>query len=540
MCVRIRSIIALSSLLAAGIVHAAESVSYYQLADANSPKLISISDGAPSEPATVDFDEEFALPVPRAKQTAARPSRAESVLVAHADAGPLEPEEPELNPPVVAKRSTAASAGNAAQRRAPAQLPSQRAATPASYNTAKYAPTASTRSTPSAAARSSQNQLPSERLWQTDGRSSPGSNYAAGYMANRGQAVRAAGTTAPEAVVPRGAINGQDGIYGDCAEGCYDDCCNGPNWSACYNCCGWFGGADYLLLRPTFSENTAYVTRSASIDEEENLTATDTVVPRDFEYSSGLRTSLGYRFCDCGGEVRFTYWYFDTCTNQASPRAPSDGSEIYIGQLETVTQIPGQRLLMNNDLRFNLFDIEYAKCLCFGGCDPCCQPWSLKYFVGVRIADIKRQDNGLLEDRDGDLARAWFINGDFTGAGPRVGLEGRRLFGEGRASLFARTNFSLLLGGWDLGETSKTPAINPGVTNNYFDSHTRMIPVAEIELGGNYQLNRCTSIGAGYMFQAWWDLGAFEQIQGNVFSSPIDDANIMGLDGLFARFEICF
>src|SRR5262249_11552527 len=156
----------------------------------------------------------------------------------------------------------------------------------------------------------------------------------------------------------------------------------------------------------------------------------------------------------------------------------------------TVTQIPGQRLLINNDLQFNLYDIEYAKCICMPNCSPCCQPWSLKYYVGARIADIKRQDNGLLQNRDDSLARAWFINGDFVGSAPAAGLEGRRLFGEGRFSLFARSNFSLLLGQWDLGETRQTPANNPSLTENYFDSHTRMIPVAEIEVGGNYQISR--------------------------------------------------
>ena len=67
-----------------------------------------------------------------------------------------------------------------------------------------------------------------------------------------------------------------------------------------------------------------------------------------------------------------------------------------------------------------------------------------------------------------------------------------------------------------------------------------MIPVAEIELGGTWQWSQCVSFSAGYLFQAWWDLGQFEQIQGNVFLNPIDDSNIMALDGLFARVEVSF
>jgi hypothetical protein len=404
------------------------------------------------------------------------------------------------------------------------------AASAASYSGAR-----DSYSAPSANSGSLASQRAAERFW-SEGSAAPKS-FATSFAAN----TRQDGVGAPLPPDPIGPDSSGPLSSGgtDCATGCCDDCC-GPSWSPCYNCCGWFGGADYLYLRPSFSEDTAYVRRNVELDEEENLTTTDTVVPRDFGYNSGVRAFLGYRFCDCGGELRFTYWYYDNNSSQVTPRAPTDGSEIFIGQLETVTQIPGQRLLIDNDLRFNLYDIEYAKCVCMPNCNPCCQPWSLKYFVGARIADIQRRDNGLLQNRDDSLAREWRINGDFVGAGPRVGLEGRRLFGEGRFSLFARTNFSLLLGQWDLSETRLTPPNNPSVTENYFDTHTRIIPVGEIEVGGNYQIGRNISVGAGYMFHAWWDLGAFEQIQGNVFLSPIDDSNIMGLDGLFARVEVCF
>lgn len=520
-------VIATCAILVGNIVQAAGGESTYVQAPyaASTPRVRSAN-----EPPRPEYQELANSLSTRAKQNAARSTHSESVLAASAEMEAVESEGPELQPVRRQGHPTAARTNRSAAAR---PLPSQRAqrsngsASPASYNASKYAPSYAGRPTQQASTGSVQSRAASERYWQENNdRGGLPASVAASFGTSR------QGNAGGEEI-----ISGDDSY--DFGGPTCDDCC-GPKWSPCYNCCGWFGGADYLLLRPTFSENTAYVRRTVELDEEENLTTTDTVVPRDFVYSSGLRGFLGYRFGDCGGELRFTYWYFDTSTNQVTPRAPADGSEIFIGQIESVTQQPGQRLLIDNNLHFNLYDIEYAKCICFNDCNPCCQPWSLKYYVGARIADIRRQDNGLVQNRDDSLARAWFINGDFIGAGPRVGLEGRRLFGEGRFSLFARTNFSLLLGGWDLGETRQTPANNPTVTENYFDSHTRLIPVGEIELGGNYQISRSMSIGAGYMFQAWWDLGAFEQIQGNVFLSPVDDSNIMGLDGLFARFELCF
>ncbi|MCC7086868.1 MAG: hypothetical protein IT427_17860 [Pirellulales bacterium] len=546
--VRMCSLLAFYAVLAASITKAADpNTIYIQVSDSNLPRLLANPVGSeeglpeqdPAEITESPLDDDFA---------SAYSADAESVQAYRAGAGSVDPPEsssiplPKLQPALPANRSAASVQVNKlSQIRTHAQQHPTLSATLASYSTKFASPPSHPMPPREASSRISQSAA--ERYWREPKRSAPARSFS-GALASARQA-GPMGSSAPESVAPDSAMPSEhaDLEWRDC-DSSYGDFC-GPQWSPCYNCGGWFGSVDYLLMRPTFSENAAYVRSTVQLDAQERLTETDTVVPRDFGYSSGLRTSLGYRFRDCDGELRFTYWNYDNCVNQATERAPSDGSEIFFGQLNTATQLPGQRLLVSNDLRFNLYDIEYAKCLSYGGCSPCdpctcCQPWSLKYFAGVRIADIHRQDNGLLQNRDDSLASAWFINGDFVGAGPRVGLEGRRLFGDGRLSLFARTNLSLLLGGWKLGETRKTPAIDASVTENYFDSHTRLIPVAEIDLGGSYQISRNISLSAGYLFQAWWDLGAFEQIHGNVFSSPIDDSNIMGIDGLFARFEVCF
>ncbi len=306
--------------------------------------------------------------------------------------------------------------------------------------------------------------------------------------------------------------------------------------------CGFFAGADYLYVRPTFSENTAYFRRNTTIDANENVTVTDTVVHQDFDYTSSPRIFLGYRFCDCGGEIRFTYWNYDNSSSQITGPATTD--TIYAGQLEINTSVPGQQLLVDSHLNMNVYDIDYSKCVCYGGgkpCDPChgCPVWTLKYTAGVRIADVRRTDDNILLPVD-DLSVAGHISADFIGAGPRLGIEGRRYCRDGALSFFARGSMSLLLGEYDLKETRFDPTLVPGTTDNYFDSHARVIPVAEIELGGTYQVSQRISASVGYLFQAWWDLGAFEQIPGNVFLNPIDDSNIMSFDGLFARVEVCF
>jgi hypothetical protein len=320
--------------------------------------------------------------------------------------------------------------------------------------------------------------------------------------------------------------------------------CNSCN-PCCYNgvnlcgSCGWFGGVDYLLMRPSFSEDQAYIKRVTTTDAQENVTVTDTVVHQDFGYNSGTRAFFGYR-CSCNEEIRFTYWNYGAHSAQSTGVANEDGTILYAGQLELNTT-PGQRIEIESGLRANVYDIEYSKCCC-NPCNSgnCCPPWTLKYSAGARIAEVDRHDDNFLIDTDGSGARAALISADFIGAGPRVGLEGRRFFRGGHASVFARTNLSLLLGEYNIDETRRTPTTAPTLTEHYFDSHDRIIPVAEIELGGSWQVTQRLNLSAGYLFQAWWDLGAFEQIQGNVFLNPIDDSNIMAFDGLFARLEYCF
>lgn len=348
-------------------------------------------------------------------------------------------------------------------------------------------------------------------------------------------------TAQPETVSPGDSMDFSGSGCSDCGE--CGQC--GASCGFCFNpcgCCGWYGDVDYLLVRPSFSENQGFLQRTTTQTSTEATTVTDRVVHQDFDYNSSVRTYIGYR-TSCGDEIRFTYWNFGDKSHLISGQAPADGSIIYAGHLEINTSEPGQRLVVSAGLQANVYDVDYIKCACqkSGCCDcDCCPPWALKYSAGLRLADIRRGDNTILLNGDGTEAEGAFITADFIGAGPRVGIEGRRFFGDGRMSLFARSNFSLLLGEYDIKETRKTPPTAPTTTENYFDSHDRLIPVAEIELGGTWQLGPCVNLSAGYLFQAWWDLGQFEQIQGNVFLNPIDDSNILSFDGLFARLEICF
>ncbi|HZZ29828.1 MAG TPA: Lpg1974 family pore-forming outer membrane protein [Pirellulales bacterium] len=333
------------------------------------------------------------------------------------------------------------------------------------------------------------------------------------------------------------SCGGCGGCGNSCGGCCGDSCCFNP-----CGCCGWYAGADYVLVRPDFAIAQAFVQITGDpITGNEN----DRIIQQKYNYQSSVRAFLGYRF-DCGDEINFHYWNLnDGGTLVASPTLTS----AFGGQFMLRANNPGDTLVNTVGLNMNVYDIDYSKCCCFGGnpssCNPCrcCPVWTLKYSAGVRIADVHRTDDTIQNSATPvvDEPVAGFIDASFIGAGPRVGIEGRRYFAGNRFSLFARTNFSLLLGQMD--QTETIPVLNADgvttITESLTDSHDRIIPVAEMELGGDWQVSNRLRMSAGYLLQAWWDLGEFEHVDVTDFQ-PITNATVLGFDGFFARVEVCF
>jgi hypothetical protein len=371
-------------------------------------------------------------------------------------------------------------------------------------------------------------------------RSSP--NVSMNNFANFGDSSSGNAAAAPDNSSQTGGEMIGPGLEEGGCESCDNGCC-GLCFNPCGNC-GWYGGADYILARPDFSTAQAFVKIVGSGTTTVN--ETDTMIQQKFDYQSSVRAFIGYHTA-CGEDIRFTYWNFNNGGTLETP-APTD-TTVFGGQFMTRANEPDQRLINTVGLNMNVYDIDYSRCCCNPcgscGCNNCCPVWTLRYSAGIRIADVRRVDNTFsinppVEDEP-PPAEA-LVSASFIGAGPRVGLEGRRYFRSfDRLSLFARANFALMLGEVDLKQTLIVTSsdISPTTTETQTDSHDRIIPEADIEIGGDWQITNCLRLSAGYLFQAWWDLGEFEQISNTDFVH-IDSSNIMGFDGLFARFEYDF
>jgi hypothetical protein len=277
-----------------------------------------------------------------------------------------------------------------------------------------------------------------------------------------------------------------------------------------------------------------------------NSTILDETEAFDFGYNSTYRVNGGYRWGSCGEAINFSYFHYGNTADYASPIV--DGtSTVVAGQLENNTTLGGQRLVATYDMKFNNYDIDYSKRIPICSCnsDPCdccgCPPWAITWTAGARVADLERREGSTLFNIGGGAGPTTEILTEFVGAGPKVGVEGRRYVGENnRWSLFAKGNIALLLGDYDTVRTKTVGVVGAGTTTSIqTDSYRRIIPVTEIEVGISRQLGQKTLLTAGYFFQAWWDLGMFEGMEGTNFGQE-DDANIMAFDGLMVRLERTF
>lgn len=320
-----------------------------------------------------------------------------------------------------------------------------------------------------------------------------------------------------------------------------DQLCSPP--VACFgpanDSCGIYGGADYLLIRPHFSQAVAFARGRQGLGGM----ATE-AEPIRFDYDSAFRAFAGYRGHG-GNALQFTFTHLDS-EDFASGTVSDPGEFIVdpfgnlVGAVMVVNPadprfgtvlVGGDLVQTETRVEMNYFDIEFITPVAMAsGC------WSLDLSAGIRIADVDQFYESVVSANGVTIARGdYFV--DFVGAGPRVGLDARRYFGrDQRLSLLARSYGSLLLGSYDL-EFSASPM--PGFVAGQTEDMTRLIPVLEAELGVAYRVLNSVELSAGWLFQSWWDLGTSGGTFGGYFTG-MDDGNIMSFDGLFLRAEAKF
>jgi hypothetical protein len=304
---------------------------------------------------------------------------------------------------------------------------------------------------------------------------------------------------------------------------------------------GLFVAADYLLIRPHFSEAIAFargtqdMTSMVMVEE-----------PLAFDHQSSFRAMFGYRSAQDDSEIRFTYWHIDSdvIVNAGSP-GPGQfivdpfgnmvGAAVVMNPGDTRFGTPitmtGESIATTASVRLNVFDIDWGISVA-----PHNPNWSIDFTAGVRIAEVDQFYDSVIFDGGGAQVSRGDFTVDFVGAGPRMGSGIRRIFGQDRQfAVFTQGSGALLLGQYDLAFSNSVG----GFSGRQTQSMTRLIPVVDTEVGASWRATDRLTLAGGYLFQAWFDFGTSGGKFDGFFSGT-DDANIMSFDGMFLRAELAF
>lgn len=327
---------------------------------------------------------------------------------------------------------------------------------------------------------------------------------------------------------------------GECSPGCYLG----------YADPGVYAGAEYLLIRPHFSEAIAFA-RGAQVWPFSIQTEGQEL---QFDYDSSLRALVGYRLGEYEGELRFTYSRFQADTAVSADGTTFGPGEFAVDPFGNVVGVlpvfdpsdaryipfPGPPFILpagdfirtRATVDTNVYDLELIKPIL-----PQNPSWALNWALGVRLADIDQYYESVVTLLGLPFSRGDF-SADFIGAGPRLGFEARRHFGgQGRFCLFVNGHGALLLGEYDVRSSNAIPPA--GFSASQTEILTRTIPVVETELGAAWRPWDSLNLSAGWLFHAWFDLGTSGGQFGGFFAGA-DDLNIMSFDGLFLKAEYAF
>jgi len=302
-------------------------------------------------------------------------------------------------------------------------------------------------------------------------------------------------------------------------------------------------GADYLLLRPSFSNSTAMFRAVNTGGQATSLTALD----YDFGYASGVRGFLGYNFsADTMG--RFSYLTVDASTSvlgTASGNYTGGNGTAYIGPFLTQAEPATASIRSKADVNLDVYDMELARRFEIDLETDGAARWDTAGSAGIRFIDSSVKT---VVDNFCPVCPNYLVLTDraFHGVGPRLAVQGRRYLGPARRwSAFAAGGAALLVGNYSNFDSRLTKASN--LLESQTTGGTLVIPNFDIALGTSWQWGPRTSISAGWMLMYFGNIGYSETIDLNGQSPPSALAtgvpltnSSLSFDGAFFRLTQSF
>jgi hypothetical protein len=281
------------------------------------------------------------------------------------------------------------------------------------------------------------------------------------------------------------------------------DCCCGGVHCCCG--CGFYGGVEAAILRPSFNNNTALLGYTVS-------TASISAIDFSSNYNVSPRIWLGY-MGPCGFGGRISYWQYDQAAN-APPGVQSGTDVVYFAPGITTsipsvnlgymqTDLPGDTLSTSEHLHMYTLDAEVTQCL-----EICC--WNVVFGGGLRDASVHVGRENILTPVGATVPyENATIDNNFDGVGPTAFAEFRRPFGGCGFAFVGSVRGSLLYGTKSLYVNDAYPNLMP--THTYQQSVDGCLGVAEFSLGlewdRNFSGNRTVFAQCLWESQFWSNMG---------------------------------
>lgn len=306
----------------------------------------------------------------------------------------------------------------------------------------------------------------------------------------------------------------------------------------------WTFGADYLLLRPSFSNSTALYQATATGVGQSIAT---TPLNYDFGFASGVRGFLGYNFSR-DTLARFSYLGIDAATSVLGVATGNwdggDGTAVF-GPMGTQALPNSASIRSSSNVSLDVYDMELARRFELDPDVNNAPRWDTAGSAGIRFMDTAVTTT---IDNYCPACPNYFATTDrtFQGVGPRLALQGRRYLGlRRRWSAFATGGAALLVGNYQNVDTVERLPVNgfSRLVQSQTVGGTLVVPNFDISLGTSWQWRERTSISAGWMLMYWGNLGYSETIDtgpvGELSTVPLTNSSL-AYDGFFFRLTHSF
>lgn len=286
---------------------------------------------------------------------------------------------------------------------------------------------------------------------------------------------------------------------------------------------GFFVDVEYLYLQPRRRAQDF-----AIIDPNLAGTAVGSIESVNWSSNSGYGIGAGYRIGNQGWFVAAHYMYFHS-GNDRTLNSPAGGTLIatmtHPGFVDLVDSAVG-----TSTINYNVLDVDFGRK--YYPCDSFQFGWT----AGGRFAWI---DQGLNAFYVGNTANQSVVSSpvDFNGCGVRVGGDAQWFFGRG-FGLYAQAAGSLLAGDF---RTSLVETNNAGATviTNVSDRYRKVVPVAEIGIGGVYQREHFRA-RIGYYITNWFGMVDSPDIIHDFSNKLSHRTSDLSLDGLLVQLAFAY